>query len=43
MVLNIEKQISLAKMAQNEVIDIVKQFIRNLQKDGITIKFAYLF
>ena len=30
-------------MAQNEVIDIVKQFIRNLQKDGITIKFAYLF
>lgn len=30
-------------MAQNEVIDIVKQFIRNLQKDGIIIKFAYLF
>lgn len=31
------------KMDQSEVIDIVKQFIRNLQEDGIIIKFALLF
>jgi predicted nucleotidyltransferase len=30
-------------MAQREVIEIVKQFIHNLQKDGIAIKFAYLY
>ncbi len=30
-------------MDQSEVIDIVKQFIRNLQEDGIIIKFALLF
>lgn len=30
-------------MAQKEIIEIVKQFIRNLQKDGIKIKFAYLY
>ena len=30
-------------MDQSEVIDNVKQFIRNLQEDGIIIKFALLF
>jgi len=30
-------------MVQKEIIEIVKQFMRNLQKDGIILKFAYLY
>lgn len=30
-------------MVQTDVIEIVKQFIRNLENDGIIIKFAYLY
>jgi|SRR6056297_793928 len=30
-------------MVQNEVINIVKQYIKNLQKGGINISFAYLY
>ena len=30
-------------MVQNEVIDIVKQYIKNLQNGGININFAYLY
>ena len=31
------------EMIREDAIEIVKQFIRNLQKDGIIIKFAYLY
>jgi len=30
-------------MAQNDVINIVKQYIKNLQDGGINISFAYLY
>jgi len=31
------------QMVQRDVINIVKQYIQNLQKDGILIKFAFLY
>ena len=30
-------------MVQKEIIEIVRQYIRNLRNDGIIIKFAYLY